>query len=127
MLEGPTPASSKLLLDHHYISHFKTNFNNYEFILYSIFYIIAGVCRNNSDPIAGKHSTIPSRSKKSSLRPPLPSITHEQIACGELASLLEEDDYNLTTMVNLKPHIIQPDNYLFHILSLAVKNVSNKL
>ena len=46
------------------------------------------------------------------LNPPLPPITHEQILHGELASLLEEDDYNLTTMVNLKLYTIHFDNYL---------------
>ena len=46
------------------------------------------------------------------LDPPVSPITHEQILHGELASLLEEDDYNLTTMVNLKLYIIHFDNYL---------------
>ena len=31
--------------------------------------------------------------------PPLPSITKEQIAMGELKDLLEESDYDLSTMV----------------------------
>ena len=32
--------------------------------------------------------------------PPLPPITKEQISNGELKDLLEESDYDLTTMVN---------------------------
>ena len=91
-----------------------------------MFYIIAGVCRNNSDPIAGEYSTILGRLKESGLRPPLPPITCEQIAHGELASLLEEDDYNLATLVHLKLNIIQPDNYLF-CTATCYKNVLNKL
>ena len=34
--------------------------------------------------------------------PPLPPITKEQIEHGELASLLIEEDYNLSTMVPIK-------------------------
>ena len=34
--------------------------------------------------------------------PPLPAITADQIQCGELSTLLEEDDYNLASMVNIK-------------------------
>ena len=32
---------------------------------------------------------------------PLPPITKEQISNGELKDLLEESDYDLTTMVNI--------------------------
>ena len=36
------------------------------------------------------------------LNPPLPPITREQILNGDLTDLLEESDYDLTNMVNVK-------------------------
>ena len=33
--------------------------------------------------------------------PPLPPISHDQVRRSKLASLLTEEDYNLSTMVNL--------------------------
>ena len=51
-----------------------------------------------------------------SSNPPMPPITWEQIAHGELASLLEESDYNLSTMVYPKLYcIIYSSNYLFFV------------
>ena len=44
--------------------------------------------------------------------PCLPLITGDQILLGELATLLEDDDYNLTTMVNSKFYTIYFVNYL---------------
>ena len=44
--------------------------------------------------------------------PPLPLITGDQILHGELATLLEDDDYSLTTMVNSKFYTIYFVNYL---------------
>ena len=41
---------------------------------------------------------------RASLNPPLPPISHDQILCGELTTLLTEEDYNLMTMVSLKFH-----------------------
>ena len=40
------------------------------------------------------------------LDPPLPPITIDQIQHGELSALLEEDDYNLASMVNIKLYIL---------------------
>ena len=54
------------------------------------------------------------------LDPPLPLIIHDQILHGELASLLEEEDYNLSTMVTSKLHVIYKIllNYLsIHLVS----------
>ena len=63
--------------------------------------------------------------------PPLPPITKEQILCGELASLLTEEDYNLTTMVTIKLYILCFNNYLFfseyiplHLQLLAEPSIS---
>ena len=39
--------------------------------------------------------------RRAALDPPLPPISHDQVQCGKLASLLTEEDYNLSTMVNL--------------------------
>ena len=39
--------------------------------------------------------------KRAALDPPLPPISHDQVRCSELASLLIEENYNLSTMVNL--------------------------
>ena len=39
--------------------------------------------------------------KRAALDPPLPPISHDQVWHGKLASLLTEEDYNLSTMVNL--------------------------
>ena len=39
--------------------------------------------------------------RRAALDPPLPPISHDQVQCGELASLVTEEDYNLSTMVNL--------------------------
>ena len=38
----------------------------------------------------------------SALNPPLPPISHDQVQCSELATLLTEEDYNLSTMVHVK-------------------------
>ena len=40
--------------------------------------------------------------RRAALDPPLPLISHDQVRCGKLATLLTEEDYNLSTMVNLK-------------------------
>ena len=40
--------------------------------------------------------------RRAALNPPLPPITREQILHGDLSELLEESDYNLSTMVNSK-------------------------
>ena len=40
------------------------------------------------------------------LNPPLPPITREQILHSDLSELLEEPDYDLITMVNLKFYTI---------------------
>ena len=39
--------------------------------------------------------------RRAALDPPLPQISHDQVQHGELATLLTEEDYNLSTMVNL--------------------------
>ena len=55
------------------------------------------------------------------LDPPLLLITHDKILHEELASLPEENDYNLSTMVASKLHVIYKIllNYLsVHLLSL---------
>ena len=38
--------------------------------------------------------------RKAALNPHLPPITREQILCGDLSELLEQSEYDLTTMVN---------------------------
>ena len=52
--------------------------------------------------------------RRAPLKPPLPPISHDQVLCGELATLLSEEDCNLMTMVNL----------MFHFLIFAVKITS---
>ena len=42
--------------------------------------------------------------RRAGLNPPLPLISHDQVQSGKLATLLTEEDYNLSTMVNLKFH-----------------------
>ena len=42
--------------------------------------------------------------RRAALNPPLPPISHDQVRCSELATLLTEEDYNFSTMVNLKFH-----------------------
>ena len=39
--------------------------------------------------------------RRVALGPPLPPISHDQVQHGELATLLTEEDYNLSTMVTL--------------------------
>ena len=39
--------------------------------------------------------------RRAALDPPPPLISHDQVYCGELATLLTEEDYNPSTMVNL--------------------------
>ena len=39
--------------------------------------------------------------RRAALNPPLPLISHNQVQHGKLATLLTEEDYNLSTMVNL--------------------------
>ena len=51
--------------------------------------------------------------RRAALDPPLLPIASNQILHGELSTLLEEDDYNLTTMVNSKFYTIYLANYLF--------------
>ena len=54
--------------------------------------------------------------RRVALDPPLPPITTVQIQHGELSTLLEEDDYNLASMVNIKLYILYT-NYLDYYLS----------
>ena len=55
--------------------------------------------------------------RRAALDPPLPPITRDQIQHGELSTLLEEDEYNLTTMVNSKLYTTYLANYLsVHLL-----------
>ena len=42
--------------------------------------------------------------RRAALNPPLPPISHDQVLHGELVTLLTEEDYYLTTMVNPKFH-----------------------
>ena len=42
--------------------------------------------------------------RRAALNPPLPPISHDQVHCSKLATLLTEEDYNPSTMVNLKFH-----------------------
>ena len=39
--------------------------------------------------------------RRAALNPPLPPISHKQVQCSELATLLTEEDYNLSITVNL--------------------------
>ena len=39
--------------------------------------------------------------RRAALDSPLPPISHDQVHHGEVATLLTEEDYNLSTMVNL--------------------------
>ena len=43
--------------------------------------------------------------RRAALNPPLPPISHDQVLCGELATLLTDEDYYLTTVVNSKFHV----------------------
>ena len=43
--------------------------------------------------------------RRAALNPPLPPISHDQVLCGELVTLLTDEDYNLTTVVSSKFHL----------------------
>ena len=51
-------------------------------------------------PLQASSVLIRADRRRASLVPPHPPITREQISRGELSSLLEEEDYNLSTMVS---------------------------
>ena len=55
--------------------------------------------------------------RRAALDPPLPPITVDQIQCGELSALLEEDDYNLAAVVNIELYTQLYTNYLDYYLS----------
>ena len=50
--------------------------------------------------------------RRAALDPPLPPITRDQILHGELSTLLEEDDYDLSTIVSSQFYTIYLGNYL---------------
>ena len=39
--------------------------------------------------------------RRAAVNHPLPPLSHDQVLCGGLVTLLTEEDYNLMTMVNL--------------------------
>ena len=43
--------------------------------------------------------------RRAALNPPLPPISRDQVLHGELATLLTDNDYNLTTMVKSRFYI----------------------
>ena len=90
--------------------------------------LIEGFTEVNLTPLQASTILLRADQRRTSSNPPLPPITCDQIAHGELVSLLEESDYNLTIMVNLKPyHIIYSNNYLLYIWYLPLKNVFTTL
>ena len=59
--------------------------------------------------------------RQAASNPPLPPITKEQIEQGELASLLLEEDYNLSTMVD---YLVVLINTCFHLLKLTLDHLN---
>ena len=65
-----------------------------------LLFIYIGFLRDDTNALTSKHHFAASRSKMSGLQSTFAAmITKEQIEWGELASLLIEEDYNLSTMV----------------------------
>ena len=56
--------------------------------------------------------------RRAALDPPLPQIFIDQIQCGELSALLEGDDYNLASMVNIELYIL-----IFLIITSFLNNI----
>ena len=61
--------------------------------------LFIGICRNYSHPLQAS-TMLFKADRRAALNPPLPPITREQILHGYLSELLEQSDYDLTTMVN---------------------------
>ena len=60
----------------------------------------SGIYREYFDTFTGQDN-FKADQRRTALDPPLPPISHDQVQHGELASLLTEEDHNLSTMVNL--------------------------
>ena len=105
MLEGTTQARSKL-------TQFHTNEFPYKFVQFSLM-ILAGLGSHLESfhfqrffetiltPLQASTVLFKADQRREAQMPPLLPITKEQISNGELNDLLEESDYDLTTMVNL--------------------------
>ena len=52
-------------------------------------------------PLQASSVLIKADQRRVALDPPLPPITRDQLLHGELTTLLEDDDYNLATMVKI--------------------------
>ena len=81
-----------------------------------MFYILQGFTETVLPPLQASSVLLQAERRRVALDPPLPPITIDQIQCGELSTLLEEDDYNLASMVNIKLYILYT-NYLDYYLS----------
>ena len=61
-----------------------------------------GIYRDTLMPLQASTILLQADQRRAALNPPLVPISPDQVQCSELATLLTEEDYNLSTMVNLK-------------------------
>ena len=69
-----------------------------------IFFLFQGFTETTLMPLQASTILLRADQRRAALNPPLLPISHNQVRHGELATLLTEEDYNLSTMVNHKFH-----------------------
>ena len=80
---------------------------------------IKGFTETTLTPLQASTILLSADQRRAVLNPPLPLISHNQVQHGKLATLLTEEDYNLSTMVNLNFHF---DYFALKVTSLLPSN-----
>ena len=101
-LKQAVSSSSQLTL-HMYISsisNLKLGISFHQSYFF-IFFLFQGFTETTLMPLQASTILLRADQRRAAVDPPLPPISHYQVQHGELVSLLTEEDYNLSTMVNL--------------------------
>ena len=70
-------------------------------IMFLTIFFFQGFTETTLMPLQASTILLKVERRRAALNLPLPAISHEQVRHGELATLLTEEDYNLSTMVNV--------------------------
>ena len=60
-----------------------------------IFLLFQGFTETTLMPVQTSTILLQADQRRAALNPPLPLISHDQVQCGELTTLLTKEDYNL--------------------------------
>ena len=70
-------------------------------MFFIISFLFQGFTKTTLMPLQASTILLRADQRRAALDPPLPPISPDQIQCGKQATLLTEEDFNLSTMVNL--------------------------